>query len=818
MGLIPGIDLGPIDDIWDGFTDFVEDVYEKFKDIAEDLVEGFFQILGITDETVHAVAVSTSRLITEEPKDPIKNIIFRHAIKNTSIARLLQRQQLIGVGRGIVKYHAYGDDTFYYGLPTLSSFYHDRRQSAIDTVLTTIEGEAITVSAIRYYPLTIEEHIKFWLQENTTYTYHNNTLTSGGDDYKYKSYSIDEISGNYDVVIERVQNTTATTYLETTIETVGGTETTTIKEHTITIDDDTMVELSDVYSPGSDTSTQPDQGNPDSVTDLELFKINTSTTIPHDIGQEVPAATLNELFYIVEYSLDSAPDNTKIWLYDRTTGVYPTLDLITPSGSGSTLVLPIVPLRDNFVDADDDINGTPYKTSKQLLNIVGINIDLYLNAIRTNPQKEYIQDAFILFALNIYTTSQGGIKAFMNLFTDLEEIQDVTKADYLAHPPGSNSPVNNFKISEQKFNTVIQYNYIESLEDVSGVIGDEGKYYSELTILPNSDIVTPPDDPDTGTTPPDYGNQPRSYITFRYQKTETTYNEISVHGLILTTGIFVTGSEARINIIELEASTKTDNQRDNFVIPLSYTQIIGDSLKPSTKLTMHEEESVIAESLVMVIYAKRTEYLEYYETPSFFNLLNLTLQFVSLVMLIASFGSSSTYSQALIEFGKRLLIQYALTLVLDEILEHNIDDTTRALVLSTYAYLTYLNITSGSAANGLSFADQLMTATHAITDALTHDLSAKFDVLYEEKKEFEELLLSRQEELDRITDGTLSTEDRLNRYEIYKIIKMNTHETPQQFYDRTIHNNNPGVLALDEIHDYYNNALKLPKFDGTVKH
>ena len=790
----------PINSLIDGASDFLSSVYDEFEGIAKNVLEEAFRVLGITDETIYAVSVSTKRLIPDPQDGSVKNIILNHALINTSIAAGLQQANLTGVKANILKYLRYGQDQYINDIPTGGLWYHNINKAAVDVVLDSIEGVGTTIDTLKIQQCDINEYIQFRLQETTVYNYQLNRISSGGLYYYYTGYTLDGVTGDYQPLLIAEEDRKRVVYQETTIATVGTTETTTRREHTKITKVIGGATVSDIYAPGSEVTVREVTTDINSVTNIELSE-ELFTELFTWVIADIPDINLLKAYIIAEYYLDSAPTINKLWVYDKSSGVYPALDDLVGGGLDTTLMLPIIPIREDFISLNDSAVPNALDSSRGLLQTIGLEIDSYIDAVNSNADLEFIEDAAILFAINVYTQSQSGIKALYNLFAAIEEFQDIDEFEYNDFPVGSNSPVNVYKIEELRINNVIQFNYI-TVATVNSVIGAVNSFTSVVTILPSTPVITPVDPEDFNPPPEPYGGENRSYITIKKQINATQHEVLEIHGLIMTTAIFTTVDEAKAVVMALEDDVE-GNLRYNFSIPLSYAQMYD--------FTLFESEECVYEALSLTIYAKQTVYLDYYETAGFSKLLGIVILVVSVILFIVSLPAGGSAGQAFMLLGRQLLVQYALTMILSEILTHNLSDAEKAIVFAAYAYFSYQNMTSGlPGGTELSLADDIMFSINSVSDIAMIDQAIQLESLQSEIEEFSALAKSKSEQLEEAEAG-LSIEG--FRHDIVKTLVINTYEKPTNFYNRTIHTGNPGVIVLDQIESYHDQALKLPELN-----
>ncbi|MFV2016615.1 MAG: LamG-like jellyroll fold domain-containing protein, partial [Candidatus Heimdallarchaeota archaeon] len=138
-------------------------------------------------------------------------------------------------------------------------------------------------------------------------------------------------------------------------------------------------------------------------------------------------------YYAARYTLDSDPSYQKYWLYQENLGTYPNLSGDGTGEYDTVEMLPIIPIRTKFQSLNDPTHPdySTYATSKEILDVINIDIDEIITSVEDNTNNndiDKIEDAFILFGVNIYTTSTPGRKALFILFRNMFVNATVTKA------------------------------------------------------------------------------------------------------------------------------------------------------------------------------------------------------------------------------------------------------------------------------------------------------------------------------------------------------------------------------------------------------
>jgi hypothetical protein len=493
-------------------------------------------------------------------------------------------------------------------------------------------------------------------------------------------------------------------------------------------------------------------------------------------------------YYNISYKQLDTPTYRRYWSYLGSSGVYP--ELTDPSNLGvySEELLPIVPLRKEFVSVNDtsapEYIAAEADTGRTILKLLGLDMDYLIDQIEDNPDIAQIEDVFVLFGTNIYSDSLAIKKVLYILFNNFYLSAPISKSDYEANPDGV--AINVVRVEEQTYNATMAFNWI-SETIIAGSIGDKDTYDTEIVVLPNTPYE---EDPDTGVIT---GGGVNSHVFFRHQHSSTHYTELRVEGLYAMTQILTVSGVFKTT--EMELTTDTDLQ-SNFIIPLAL-----DALDNISAL---DREVIVLESLHLVLYAADSVHLEWYETPSFNKLLGVVLQFIAVVILFYSWGTATSISAALWALAKQLLIQYILSIALEKLLEEfGDDDAIRALAILAYVYAS--SQLGGVDATGLVNAEILMNLVTAIN----------IEISYQEKKlelEYTDFLKDaeeRQEELDAAQD--LLDTSAINPFNIISFMDTNPYETPEDFYTRTIHTGNPGVASLDQIENFIDSRLRLPE-------
>ena len=788
---------------WDSLTDALGNIWDAGMDFLSDIAEFTFNTLGFHDQDVYQVANSISRVLADETTSLTERMLVQSVLDNNDdLAGLLYRDSMVGTYASVGRYLEYGRTEFYHRLPSSVGFYHESKVNIISDLLASILGAPVTIEHVQLTGVPEEIWIYDWLLKNDTYTYINNVgiLTYAGETYPDMVY-VAEVGG-YQLTFSR-DETERFELISRIITTTTLGQTTKHYSTFVNVYNaaDILLRVEDYVE---DEKTTADRGEPDSVVQTTISITYVENIVTYEYPVLIPLMDMDAPWYYLRYHFDATQFNTHIWLYNRNDGTYPELDSASPQtgglyGTDTSQILPIVPLRKDFADiagAEGIIVDVAYPSSKAMLDLIGVDIDNVIDSYQGSGDLDKISDVAILFATNIYSETQGAAQMFYNLFTVLYVAQDVTYNDYVAWPETSSIPPNIFSIEEDSFNTILQYNWITT-NSIAGVIGDIDFCTSEHQILPATTRAVYTWDVTGGEYVDDVVQTSKWVI--RKQISLTHFSEIIVSGLTLITAIATTANTVKALRV-FQSNDASD--RAISVIPLSYATL--DDMRRD------ERAEVLHESLILSVYASEHTHLRYYETPTFLGIFSFVIQIIAIVVLIGSFGKGVKISTWLIAFAESLLFNYALLSIVEELMSHNISDEAKIALVALAAYASF-KFGGRGLKDPMPFADTLLLAVNSIASSISTVINIDTANLQEDLNDLQEMydsILADYEDASELVtvegQGVLSLEG------VRHIFTSNPYEYPDQFYNRTVETN-PGVLALDAIEDYADQALMLPE-------
>jgi len=764
-----------VKDAFDDIVDFAEEQFRfvesitltVWNGIGKKIIEETFNVLGFEDEDVFATEVLTTQIFTEAPDSLGKIAVLNALHTGTDVGDEIVITFVSSISTSINKYIEYGNTTYTHGIPTISTSWRTTLVPVAEDVLESILGEPVTVLEMTLGVPDLEEFAQWDL---------TNIFNTGSTEYQYSTQNIVDTAADPDLNILLFR--------------------------------DTDVELGNWIT---------------TLDHLELDGVTIDTGLsPLIVNHRLSYSTNPEgNWYRVVYYKDSAPSVRFVWYYEVASGTYPDLDPNVESvTSDLTKLLPIIPLRKDFISLDTDSSDPEYITSKELLNKIPLNLDDIVGAIDSNSDIDSIKDSFILFGINLYTQSQVGMKFLYDLFINFNSNAIVDEIQYTNSPDISKS-FNIIKLDEQNYNAAIVFSYM-TITDHVGVIADVGEYTNVATVLAND-----PYDLGLG----QYGGI-NSYVTVQYQTDASNYREVIVYGLHQTI-IIDTGDSGSFYTAVLEISSDAEAM-SNFIFPVPYLML--------EDYTSNDRTTLLIEALVLVNYAQSVTHLRYYQTSGFVSLLSAVILIVGLVLSVFTSGASGAATSAFVsalaagayvfavhilvrlilwEMLKQYLVNYAIKTIFRKLMEKAGDDKSKQnIAIAFYVIATFLG-SKGSSSFSLSLdlatANLFLEVVQTIVDGFNSITAYQADLLRQEQEDFNDLYNTELEKIQEAADGLNNKE--FDILDIDKMTKDSSHnESPSDFFSRTVHTTNPAVATNDQISSYHSSALKLelftPAFDS----
>ncbi len=435
---------------------------------------------------------------------------------------------------------------------------------------------------------------------------------------------------------------------------------------------------------------------------------------------------------------------------------------------------PFLYFRFNKQSQSSDRAARAYKDSKKFARQLGLNFDDITDAINNNPDIADVEQAMLMFAVPSVSTDRVECRYLFDFFSGLyngsgtAELADPTTEDMLrrlAKGPGNRESA--IVIEDKRFKMVLSNEGIYR-RLVAGSIGPMGTFKSEF-------------------------DQANNLHHYSKQLSETTYEQISVRFLKFTYFIFG------------EHTALTDGVDDVLLIPVDRTI--------SNKMSLADRERLYVKSLHLVFNSRVVTKVKWYQRGWFRDFLLV----LAIVITISSGGADggsliaavlAGNTALIIQLGWVLLQRILIRMLVAQVIKFFVKEfgLDAAFLLAVVNMVAFQSFDEGALV--LPDITDMLAATQAVLTAATELTQEKLLKLYEEAAEFSKWV-EAQTKLVEDAQSLLDTTSSINPHTLFG-------ESPDDFYNRTVHAGNIGALGFGAISSYVDTALKLPTLDDTL--
>jgi len=733
--------------------------------------------------------VFTRAIKDDEIPNYTKAGILKAVFQNGNMADYLLEEMGNSIGKRAEAYYDYGKKYYSHGLPSGEKMSATQGRSTVQQVLDSIEGQSVFIDYYQYGPPNAL-HIA-WMKLIAVYGYNpeTNELPVLSAQKGVKVYLNDMAV----VIRSAVLPTLNTNVLDQWGVSARAGYTPTRKAMTARAA--SLVKHAPIYS--SPTATVDYVAVNycwQSMDSVDYAEGPRQELVMHYEDTVVGFSEYDSTkdFFHVKYKVNGV---TKYWLYQAGLGTYPSLDNVFNQPApiiGS--YFPFAYFRFNKKSEIEDKTTQEYKTSKKLLKKLGMNYDQIAESIDKNPDIKDVEQAMLMFAVPAHSTLPLQ-KQYLYDFFDAQyyasedrytsAVEGAIRAEFGAN---SDENRNTTIIQDRRFKMALTNDGMHK-ERIIGSIGPVGTYANGMKQDTREFEYF-----DTETNTRSTVTEVTKYHVYQKQISSLIYEEIQIVGL--RTVFFVYGAYTTIG----------DENDDILMIPLDLS-IIKD-YQPKDKETLYTQ------SLYYVFNSRTVTKVKWYQSGLF----QAIIIIVSLVVLIASYGNTwqqfaasvaaGTATSALIlSFAigviKAIAISYSIKLFVKEV------GMEAAFVIAIVAAIAgaYQYISQGANANAPWVKELLDVSTslakgvgQAVKDGIG-DLLDEYNNLLATKTENDKLLETAQE--------LLTNKNRLSPLTIFG-------ESPTEYYNRTVHSGNIGIVGIDAISVYVEASVRLPKLSDTL--
>ena len=535
---------------------------------------------------------------------------------------------------------------------------------------------------------------------------------------------------------------------------------------------------------------------------------NSSPTFPEVVFEiQLPILDTSQHYFQTCYSVNEVLEDGstvtvyKYWQYLKGSGVYPTLDVLHDTGDAKTgTYFPNLYFRLNkrmLNDTGGDSNRvTVLDSLKKVSKKIGIDVDKVTEDIASNADIGQVEQALMVFGVPADTTNKKELQYLFDFFSHLHQINgggiNSAKNLYLrafANDSGYISDV--IEVSDLGLRMALQHGGVTKERKV-GVIGSKGTLeYGKGFNRKTREVVYKWNDSLESTVI----NWDIPYRYYRKQVGLNLYDEIKVYNLSM-----------RYMVWGDYHTTIGDDSKELMLVPLDKS--ITDTYSNKDK------EELFQRSMHFVFNSRESRKVKWYQQDWFGDLLKVGAIVLTIATGFSDGGflleattalSAAAYATAaaiiLTEIAIAYIVEVAFTLFVKMV---GVDLAfIAALVAAAYGMQNQLS----SGAKGLTAtAKEMLSVASGLTTGVTENIKDMMEDLLKEYKDFQ-LLKEDKAEMLQSAEQLLESNSLLTPL-------MIVGESPTDFYNRTTHLGNVGRLLLDDVHNFVDRSLQLPKFSN----
>jgi hypothetical protein len=751
--------------------------------------------MGLFSKSVTTVGTSVMRAIEDEQLPDSIRTGFVNSTWNDDgqIIENIMDSLVGGIGMKASRMYEYAKQKYTYGLPT--AHLQSSRDASLQVVaaVEALEGGPITVNYYHFGAPNMMHIAWYSLFKNMGYNTTTNeiaslTATKGGN----KVYLKDMFAVVRDATVPEMESGAMDQWTRT--PNWGPTPERPMSSGAIT-----FLSAHNVFK--VDTSAVFDYVKILYVWEETVSVVNSGVTVQRKVLHEdnlllqVSGFNPNKDWHQMEYTHNGV---IKYFMYASGAGTYPAIDAVhntTHNALGQ--FFPFTYFRFNKTP-ENAVKTTPgYKTSKKLVGYLNMDFDDVCDSINSNPDIADVEQAMLMMAVPADTSNPMEQRYLYDFFKALH----TSSAASPNNPSGLNAddlmkqeiqkllkqPMSegNVIIQDNRFKMAMSYTSI-SKQTKEGNLGPVGSYsggYATTSVeIVGSDIHTG--------SPVTWASTDPCHF-YRRQITETTYEVISVYNLKMTFHIFN------------EFSVVADENDKILIIPIDTA--ITDNY------SVGDREQLYSRGLHYVINSRVVTKLKWYQTPAF----RAFLLIVAIVLTIIDLGADggSWIAGALAVTGyTAIVVTIIFNIIMGKLLAAVLKLFVKVFGIKIAFIVAIIAIMYGAynvfefgSVVGAPWAMEMLQLANGLISAAMED---KFHDLLLQQEAFK-LYADEQTELIESANKLLETTSFLTPAIIFG-------EKPQDFYERTIHSGNIGVLSMDALSSYVDIALTLPKITQTL--
>jgi hypothetical protein len=489
--------------------------------------------------------------------------------------------------------------------------------------------------------------------------------------------------------------------------------------------------------------------------------------------------TFTESFRIELGGLTSADDYMHVkyvyagkegyWLYKIGSGAQPSVDaLFATAHTALGSFFPFIYFRHLSEATSSAPTSLAYKQSVKLTKYIGMKFDDISEGIHANPDVSKIDQAFLTMSVPPITSDPVERQYLFDFFSKLFFASGGSvEASSALNLLGSTDVGRvSLAIQDSRFSMALSCAGVFKNKR-TGVAAAVGEYTSS------------------------YAND---CYTYSHQITDAVYEEVKVYDLQLTYNMW--GGY----------STVGNDAGPTLLIPLDHSI--------TNNYTTMVNEILYARSLHYVINARTRQEVKWYQSEFFQNLIYVAAIVITVwtwgsdggALIAAVAAGTMTLSAALMIVAMGILKQVVIAAVITLFVEAVGVDVAFIVAIAAVMYGGFKAFEAGSI-KGSPTALKLLEVSSNLAQGISSVSVKAMNGLYQEAQAFSLLADAKTKELEE-KQKLLETTSILSPMVFFG-------ESPNDFYNRTVHAGNIGMLGIDSISSYVTVSLTLPDIDAT---
>jgi len=547
-----------------------------------------------------------------------------------------------------------------------------------------------------------------------------------------------------------------------------------------------------------------DVATEDFVTIQYEFKDANGTFVTRGLTVSMAAYDNTEDFHMCRYT--DTTGKTGFFTYQHGAGTYPSIDLayVFEDNQFGTY-FPWVYFRHSGRDVYNVETQESINQMKAWCNTLGVNFDKLHEAVHEDPDVSDVEQSLLMMAVNPGRQNAACQEYLFKHFTLLhanalsQSVLDPTLEGKLEAFTSSPSQLQH--IRDKRFAMSLQFSGITKRR-LPGVIGKRGSYKSEYGIM-SQDSQTYLTQTSTGTgTENAMAEQPG--WKYQYQVTDAIYEEVIVYGL-----------RSRYEV-HRKKGFAAGKKAPELLVPLD-SQIVQTMSVPA-------REQLLCRALTMMVNTLIVIKQPWYASSAF----RIVILIVAIVITVVTGGTAWQGIVAAASLGAVALTIMLVTLIVQAVVVSFAVKLFVRLVGPKFALLValvavlYGNTKAAASQLTAPWAESLIkVGTSLVSEAATvsqQQIAAGIESIVEDAQAFSAWAA---EQLDGLGDKmqALGLNPAIVGFNSFDVVKMGPQtvlgESPSDYYSRTVHAGNIGVLSFDMTENFVALQTQLPTFNQT---